>query len=120
VFITGTDHANDLEVGQGSDFIAIQPQRAASQDGVDLAAVPGDRLDALGGRRGEDQVEALMFEDRQVIIDGFNQYQNGYGHAGLLWASDCQIRTSLEIADSRAVWQSLKVTGCGKAMLYDK
>jgi deoxycytidylate deaminase len=25
-------------------------------------------------------VKALMLENRQIIIDGFNQYQNGGGH----------------------------------------
>jgi hypothetical protein len=45
-----------------------------------------DGVGALDGGRGQNQVEALMFEDGQVIIDGFNQYQNGCGHAWLLWA----------------------------------
>ncbi|MNP38691.1 hypothetical protein D3C76_1322210 [compost metagenome] len=31
-------------------------------------------------------MKALAFENGQVIIDGFNQYQNGCRHALLLWA----------------------------------
>ncbi|MNM93134.1 hypothetical protein D3C81_1054990 [compost metagenome] len=105
VFIAGANHADDLEVGQGGDFIGIQPQRATGEDGVDLPGVVGNGFGALGGRRGQDQVKALMFEDRQVLIDGFNQYQNGYRHAWLPVGIEKSARTSLEIADFRAAWQ---------------
>jgi hypothetical protein len=106
VLVTGADHADDLQIGQGGDFLGIQAQRAAGQDRVDLAAVPGDGLGAFGGRWRQDQVKALMFEDGQIIIDGFDQYQNGCRHAWLLWASVFWTRTSVEIAGCRTSWQS--------------
>ncbi|MNX89859.1 hypothetical protein D3C86_1218860 [compost metagenome] len=83
----------------------MQPQWSTGQDGVDLPGVAGDGFGTLGGRRGQYQVEALMFEDRQVIIDGFNQYQNGYRHAWLPVGIGKTARTSLEIADFRIAWQ---------------
>jgi hypothetical protein len=35
---------------------------------------------AFGRGWREDQMKALMLENRQIVIDGFNQYQNGGGH----------------------------------------
>ncbi|MNI27423.1 hypothetical protein D3C73_811580 [compost metagenome] len=79
----------------------MQPQWSTGQDGVDLPGVAGDGFGTLGGRRGQYQVEALMFEDRQVIIDGFNQYQNGRGHAWLLWASNIGLERRLRLLAPR-------------------
>jgi hypothetical protein len=46
--------------------------------------MPANGSSALGWSRGKNQMKTLIFENRQVIIDGFNQYQNGCGHAALL------------------------------------
>ena len=73
-----------FSAGRAAISSAVQAQRAAGQHRIDMAAVAGDGLCPFGRRRCEDQVKALMLENRQIIIDGFNQYQNGGGHARLL------------------------------------
>ncbi|MCY1464542.1 hypothetical protein D9M71_825760 [compost metagenome] len=85
MLVAGADHANDLECRQRGDFIGIQAQRASGQYRIDTRAVGRNGFGPLGGGRRQNQVKALMFENRQVIIDRFNQYQNGCGHTGLLW-----------------------------------
>jgi hypothetical protein len=60
-------------------------------------------------------VEALVFQDGQVIIDGFNQYQNGYRHAWLPVGIEKSARTSLEIADLRIAWQPPVIATCASS-----
>ncbi|MNE19773.1 hypothetical protein D3C80_1128670 [compost metagenome] len=87
MLVAGTDHTDDLQVGQGGDFFGVQAQWPASEYGVDVPAVAADGLGTFVGGGGEDEMKALVFENRQIVVDGFNQYQNGGRHAQLLRVS---------------------------------
>ncbi|MNG16861.1 hypothetical protein D3C84_1008060 [compost metagenome] len=86
LFVTGTDHADNFQVGQGGDLFLRQTQGAAGQHCAEAFTVFENRRLAFGRRGRQFQVVTLLLENRQAFIDGFNQYQNGCGHAGLLWA----------------------------------
>jgi len=80
MLIAGTDHADDLQQRQRGDFFGIQAQRATRQYSLDLPAVGLDGLGAFGGRRCQDHMKVIAFDDGQVFVDGFDQDQNSGCH----------------------------------------
>ena len=79
-FITGANHADDVEQGQGGHFIIAQTQRAAGQHDVDTRAVSGDGLGAAGGAGRKNQFIALVFQQIQTVVNRFNQHQHYVAH----------------------------------------
>jgi len=81
LLVTSTDHADDLQLGQGGDFSGGQAQRPAGQHGVNLAGMALDGVAAHLRGRGTNQAVAGLFQQRQIIVDGFYQYQDSFAHA---------------------------------------
>ncbi|MNN23826.1 hypothetical protein D3C81_1372340 [compost metagenome] len=83
VFVTGADHADDLQVGQRLDFRSGKAQRAAGKHRIDFSAMALDGIGTQWRGRCADQPVAGLFEQVQVIIDGFHQHQDCLAHAPL-------------------------------------
>jgi len=57
-----------------------QVQAVLTRGPLGLYAVGLDGLGAFGRGGRKNHVKAIAFDDRQVVVDGFNQDQNGDGH----------------------------------------
>ncbi|MND97289.1 hypothetical protein D3C80_896070 [compost metagenome] len=83
LLVTGADHADDFQGGQGSNFIGVQAQRTAGQYRIDLAAMTGNGLGTQSRGLRADQAKTVALQQGQVGVDRFYQHQYRLCHAKL-------------------------------------